>query len=431
MKDELELVRVDSTGALHPIGRTASQQLRARQGSFRILASPQNLIVMRQAGEHGQRDPIREPFLRLSGEIFSPGALCDIVALVGQASWRGELLVLGGGATRSVFFDAGNVIGAQSTAAGERIGEVLYRYGALTKEQVDACAKAVSAELRFGEAAVKLDFVNREQMFQYIGKQAEEIVYATLLVKDGMFYFLDTFDESRLTMRHNITVNALLMEGVRRMDETRYFRERIPSDQHVPARNPDRGPPNEEELVEVYEAVDSVRSVAEICRVVAQGEFDVTRAIFQLVQSGRVVVRSPRPTGPEAVVALFNQAISSVFREVEAVGKSADLREQLASFASGAGVYDAVFHRAGPKEDGTLDSDQIIRNMGGADKIDAALAQWLYDYMAFAVFVAEPFVRTAEAAPASRAGESLAPRQAAQSLTKRIALMIAPLAPKK
>jgi len=70
----------------------------------------------------------------LSGEIRAPGAPCDIVGLIGHAGYRGELLVLSPAANRSVYFDQGYVIGAQSTALGERLGEVLYRYGVL-----DAC----------------------------------------------------------------------------------------------------------------------------------------------------------------------------------------------------------------------------------------------------------------------------------------------------
>jgi len=75
------------------------------------------------------------------------------------------------------------------------------------------------------------------------------------------------------------------------MDETRYFRDRIPSDQHVPARVVGREAPAVE-FLKVFGAIDGVRPVAEIGRVIGQGEFEVTQALFQLVQSGHVVVHS-------------------------------------------------------------------------------------------------------------------------------------------
>lgn len=431
MDDErLELVRVDATGTAHPVGKTASQRMRARQGAFRLMPAPQHLIVMRLVGEDGRRDPDDGPVFRLAGEITTPGAICDIVALIGQAGWRGELVVQDGAASRSIFFEQSHVVAATSTVEAERLGEVLYRYGALTKEQIAEAVKAVTSDMRFGEAAVKLGFITRERLFQLMGKQTEEIVYAVLLVGDGMFYFLDTYDETRIMARQSLPVNALLMEGVRRMDEMRYFRDRIPSDQHVPARAPGREAPATE-MSAVWHAVDGARSIAEICRVVGQDEFEVTQALFQLVQAGHVVVGAPRPTGPAAVVALFNEAITLIFHEVDAVGRGGEVREQLASFATGAGVYDALFRKAGPAPDGTLVPQTIIENIGvmvGPEQAEATLSQWLYEYVSFAVFVAEPFLRPGlESGPVSI-------RSGAQSqgsiLARRVASLVGPLAPK-
>jgi hypothetical protein len=449
MDDErLELVRVDATGTAHPVGKTASQRMRARQGAFRLMPAPAHLIVMRYVGEDGRRDPEDGPVFRLAGEITHAGALCDIVSLVGQAGWKGELVVLDGGHSRSIFFEASHVVAASSTVESERLGEVLYRYGALTKEQVAATVAAATADVRFGEAAVKLGYVPREKLYQLMGRQTEEIVYAVLLVGDGMFFFLDSYDEKRVHTRQNLSVNGLLMEGVRRMDEMRYFRDRIPSDQHVPERVAGRdtagfeggSPSNSQAEVhaKVWSAIDGVRCIAEICRVVGQGEFEVTQALFQLVQSGHVTVQTPRPTGPAAVVALFNEAISLIFREVDAVGDGrggGEVREQLASFATGAGVYDALFRRAGPGPDGTVVTDKIIENIAvlvGPEQAETTLAQWLYEYVSFAVFVAEPFLRPAQETHEAQGGP-VSQRGAAPSastLSKRVAELVRPLAPK-
>jgi hypothetical protein len=431
MDDErLELVRVDATGTAHPVGKTASQRMRARQGAFRLMPAPQHLIVMRYVGEDGRRDPEDGPVFRLAGEITTPGAICDIVSLVGAAGWKGELIVQDGGASRSIFFEQSHVVAANSTAPVERLGEVLYRYGALTKEQIAQTAAAVTSEMRFGEAAVKLGFIVRERLYQLMAKQTEEIVYAVLLVGDGMFYFLDTYDESRIMARQNLPVNGLLMEGVRRMDEMRYFRDRIPSEQHLPARAAGRDKP-EGAPAEVWSAIDGTRSIADICRQAGRDEFEVTQALFQLVQSGHVIMHAPRPTGSAAVVALFNQAIAVIFREVDAVSRGGEVREQLASFATGAGVYDALFRKAGPAADGTLATDRIIENIGvmvGPEQAEGTLAQWLYEYVSFAVFVAEPFLRPGtDSGPVSlRSG---APSQGS-SLAKRVAALVGPLAPK-
>ncbi len=419
-EDGHDVVRVDGTGTAHPVGKLASQRMRARQGAFRLMPSPAHVVVMRRAGAEGHAG--EGGSLRLCGEITSASALCDVVSMLGQSAWTGELAVYDGTTNRSIFFEHGSVVGAQSSAEGERLGEVLYRYGALSHAEVQEVAKAVTGETRFGEAAVRLGHLSRETLFQIMGRQVEEIVYAVMRAESGMFYFLDRFDEARLTSRQNLSVSGLLMEAVRRMDEMRYFRERIPSAEHVPDRVPERPPPSDGDLARVYEAVDGVRSVADICRAVGQGEFEVTRQVFQLVQGGCVTVRAPRPTGPAAIVALFNEAMAMVIREVDAVRRGDEVRQHLASFATGAGIYDALFMRAGPRPDGTLDDGQIIENVAmlvGPEQAEATLAQWLYDYVSFAIFIAEPVLR--EASTRSGAGAPL--------LAKSVADIIAPLAP--
>ena len=92
--DRDDLLRIDGTGTVHPLGRVASQQLRPRAGEWRLIASPRDLIIARSMiGGNA--------ILKLAGEIKTPGALSDIVALAAQSQWVGELIVLAEAGTRS------------------------------------------------------------------------------------------------------------------------------------------------------------------------------------------------------------------------------------------------------------------------------------------------------------------------------------------
>src|SRR5439155_15255118 len=197
-----------------PIGDSASLRMQGRQRRLSVIPSPANLLVMRKL--EGKKEPGRPCIL--SGEIRSPGALCDIVGFVGHASWKGELLVLEPSSSRALFFDQGHVVGAQSTVHSERLGEVLYRYGVLDEEQLRRCSDATATGVvRFGEAAVKFGFVTREQLFSVAARQIEEIFYGVLLVSGGMFYFLESYDDASLSIRQKLPVTVLIREGVRRM----------------------------------------------------------------------------------------------------------------------------------------------------------------------------------------------------------------------
>lgn len=386
-----DLVRIDDTGTAHAISRTASQRMRARKGTFRLLPAPAHIVFMRHVGDDGRRNEDDGPLVRLAGEINKPGCLCDVVALIGHSGWRGEFVVLDGQTSRSIFFEQGKVLAAQSTASGERLGEILYQFGAMSLDQIEACAKVEGK--RLGEAAVDFGYITREKLFLLMGRQAEEIVYNTLRLGDGMFYFLDHLDESRVTRRHNLPATALLMEGVRRMDELSYFRERIPSDEHVPVRVPNRPEPSRE-LAAVYHAIDGERSVGEIGRVCQTSLFDATQAVFQLLQSGLVAMRPPRPNDPMAVVETFNTALRAAFRAATGAGRDDELRATLASFASSSGFYDPLFFAAGPDADGSVRAERVISNIAtlAGDDVLSTLSQWLYDYAAFALFAAQSLV---------------------------------------
>jgi hypothetical protein len=362
----------------------------------------------------------------LSGEIRSPGALCDIVGLVGHASWKGELLVLEPSSSRSLFLDQGHVVGAQSTVQSERLGEVLYRYGVLDHEQMQRCSDATATGgVRFGEAAVKFGFVTRERLFSVAARQIEEIFYGVLLVNGGMFYFLESFDDASLSIRQKLPIATLIREGVRRMHEARYFQARIPSSQHIPVRTPGWMPPEADPL-QVFANIDGSRSVEDISRTLGKGEFEVARALFQLIQSGHVTIKPPRLTA-KAVVDVYNQAIALILRELDAIDEGDAIREQLVAFASKGEVYSTLFIGAGPADDGTLDAARIAENVmrvSNAKEAEEKLAQWLYEYASYALFLARPHLQRVHAVRDENDAVSAAPKR----LSQRVNALLQPIA---
>jgi hypothetical protein len=383
MSDRDDLLRVDSTGTVHPLGRAASQQLRPRAGEWRLIASPKELIVARSM-------TWGDAVLKLAGEIRTPGALSDIVALASQSGWRGELIVLAEAGNRSFYFDGGTIIAATTTVPEERLGEVLYRFGLITREQLEAIVRTTTETgKRLGEAAVECGLVSAEKLFAMMAQQVEEVFFAAVHVSEGAFYFFDRFDEKHILRRHNLNAGGLLMEAARRMDEMRFFREKVPSDQYIPVPVPGKKPTDD--LAAVFAQCDGTKSIADIGRATGRLEFDVTRDVFQLVSSGTVTVTAPRPRGPEAIVETVNPALYAVHERCDAAGKGAELRDGLSRFATGGGVYDPLFMGAGPLQDGTLKPDRIGRNiaaLAGEDP-DAWLVELMNDYIGFALFQTE------------------------------------------
>ena len=68
--------------------------------------------------------------------------------------------------------------------------------------------------------------MTEEQVFQYLGKQIEEIAHACMAVGDGMFFFLDGFEG--VLSHHTFSATMLLMDRLTRLDAIRPFPPPLP-----------------------------------------------------------------------------------------------------------------------------------------------------------------------------------------------------------
>lgn len=388
-----EIVEISTGGVVEPRGSLAQLRLQSRSGEYRVLPAPDEVVLLKRATEDGQ-----DRACLVFGEIRAPGALCDVLGFVSHTGWRGEFVVKDQNASRSLYFDHGDVVGAKSTVTSERLGEVLYRNGVLSREHVDLCSEATAeGALRFGENAVRLGFITREALFRSMAKQIEEIAFNALLVSSGTYFFMEGYDDDQLAVRQQLSVSALLREGIRRMHEARYFKARIPSVDHVPAFVREPPPPGSDPLG-VIASIDGRASVASICRRVGQGEFEVMRVLFQLVQSGIVAVRPPR-LGVPAAVKVYNAAIALLLRELDAMDEGDPVRAQLVTFVGGSPMA-SLLGGAGPADDGTFDEQAVEANVArAADPAAAAdaLPAKLHELASYALFLARPHLsRTQE-----------------------------------
>lgn len=379
-----DLISVGADGTLRLLSDDVREHLAAHAGHYQLLPSPRKVMLLRAVGTDGSAS-VR---IRLAGEISTPGGICEVFALIAQAGWRGELVVSEVGSTRSLFFERGSVVGAETTVAQERLGHVMYRYGMLSEQERRRVAAQVKHGGRFGSASVELGIVSQEAVYRSLRYQIEDIAFATFAVSEGTFAFFDDFDPSRLVSLQLVSAQRLLMDGVTRMDEIRYFREKIPTADHVPVRDAAKGPPPEE-YATTYEAIDGMRSIQDLGRLTGRGEFAITKDVYGLVTSGHVVVRPPLPTGGlGALVELANEAMRLVHREAAGAGKCIELSRSLESFMSDPGTYDVLFQDAGVAAEGSLDAAQVAKNLERFpnEEPETFLRQMLYEYASFAVF---------------------------------------------
>lgn len=385
-------VYVDPDGTITVSGSRALMRLQNRQGEYTLVPSPPDLIILRRVSSThpGSR-------VMLAGEIVERGTMLEILQFITQANWTGEFLAVDDDVQRSILFDSGTVILATSTAAAERLGEVLYKHGALTREQFEEALRLMGPGRRLGDIVVQKGWIKPNDLYAMLQKQVEEIFFNTLAMSRGTFLFARGIDAASIPVRVNLPAGGLLMEGVQRIDEWAYFREKIPDSSVVPVAIPGTDAGGDAMAARVLAAIDGKRTLEEIARVTGLGEFQATKALFALIQRGAAQIKKA-PTAREDLLGQvegFNQVLREIHRTVDAAGVGVEARATLSMFLQGGGAFDALFANAGPLDDGTFIPEILVNNLERlhTDDPSRVIHQALHDYVAFALFAAGSVLR--------------------------------------
>ena len=127
------------------------------------------------------------------------------------------------------YFKRGDVRMAASNVPEDRIGAILYRFGRISAQDLERALSQVTQEHRFGQVLVETGALTTHDLYQFVRKQVEEIFYSVLVVRKGEYYFYRTGDDDVPPSQLQLSTKQLLFEGVRRIDEMSYFREKLPA----------------------------------------------------------------------------------------------------------------------------------------------------------------------------------------------------------
>lgn len=383
-----DLVIVEPDGSVRVPGRAADRRLRERAGRYALVTDAAGLLVLR--GEGTGTHPTRR--VLMAGEVISRTTVLEILNMIATAAWRGEMHVYAEDATRVLAIDQGSLKHARSDHPDDRLGQVLYRNGMLSKAQLDELVREVDPERRLGQLVLEKGFLTQDVLFQQLQKQVEQIFFASLLAREGTYAFVSEDGAEAPVHTVHLPIAGMLMEGVQRIDEMALFRERIPHDDLVPEVQPRTSATEIEESAQLVLAyADGERTVDVISRETGLGTFHTVKALYGLLQQGLVVLRATRAVDGGAVrrlVADFNMVLRDIFMAVATYGGVDQTRSTLEAWISGSG-YGPIFGEH-VDEDGALDPDVVVGAMLGiqVENPMEGLLQALHELSAFALFAA-------------------------------------------
>lgn len=225
----------------------------------------------------------------LAGDLreFAPS---DLLNFLDQGRRTGVLLARAGDVERALVMIDGDVCWASSTSPAERLGELLARRGMVSPAQVEAAVAGQAApgpHRRIGQLLVEKEALAPDALHRGLRHQCVEIFLGLLVGREGGFVFLRGVNRAALPVVLEMETQAMLLDGLRRLDEMELYRSRVTSAGEMPRPT---GKPVQQALPpechHVMALADGVRTVAGLAAATALGEFETTKAVYRLLEQG-------------------------------------------------------------------------------------------------------------------------------------------------
>ena len=225
----------------------------------------------------------------------------ELLQWLSQSKKTGTLEINSGKVGKRVYFKDGRILSSSSTKPEEYLGHFLVSHGLITELEL---SKAIELQERtktlLGKILVTTGVLKEDDLHHMLRLKAEESIYDIFSWTEADFRFLDDILPESAMVPMALDVTVIVMEGVRRVDEWRRIRDRIPSQDIIPVTliTPDMTVLNPAER-RIMELVDDQRTVEEIRLITHSSEFHVCKVLFDQHRLGLVKFVQPRqPTAP-------------------------------------------------------------------------------------------------------------------------------------
>ncbi|HXT64670.1 MAG TPA: DUF4388 domain-containing protein [Pyrinomonadaceae bacterium] len=217
----------------------------------------------------------------------------DLLQFLAAGRKTGTLKVARGTIVKEIVLENGVIVGSRSNDPKELIGQVLLHYGKIGEEQLQA-AMGVHRQSgdRLGSILSAQGVVSAADVVYALRTRTLEIIYDLFLWEEADFEFFDDQALPSDVIRIQVEAQAVIMEGIYRLDEWARYRTLIPSDRTVFELSAGwtKSLPESKEVREALYHVEKGMTVAEICYNMHTSLFHACAVLFDLIDSGVIAV---------------------------------------------------------------------------------------------------------------------------------------------
>ncbi|NWJ96188.1 MAG: DUF4388 domain-containing protein [Chloroflexi bacterium] len=234
--------------------------------------------------------------------------LSEFLYLVDRGYKTGKLTLTTKGDQAELYFQSGKLVYATRYGQDERIGELLVRMGRITQEQLQQALRIQHTQEQnkpLGQILVGRQMITQEEIYKCVRLQIEEITYALFGWNEGDFRFQPEAAPPDESVTIPLSIENIIMEGTRRIDEWARIKDRIPNldvvvrfaDQpHEKAKGVNLTP----DEWRVFARINGIHSIRQIAQQTALGDFEAARIIYGFLSAGLVVLTKPMPPSSDS-----------------------------------------------------------------------------------------------------------------------------------
>ena len=241
--------------------------------------------------------------LDLKGRI-EQFTLPEIFQLIAAGRKSGTLGIEKDDSIIMIYFKDGKIIYGYGPRQTFHLGQLLKDRGVISDTQLEEAvgiqAKTENSR-RLGEIMISRNYISRSDLENVVKNQIEELLYNLLSWQTGSFKFYENQFPTDEEIRVNISVENVILEGLRRLDEMNMIRETIPDENEVYAISVSQADRPRDISFEgpewnVMVLVDGYRSVNEICKLSAYDQQETLKKLSQLKLAG-IIVKKDKKSG--------------------------------------------------------------------------------------------------------------------------------------
>ena len=225
-------------------------------------------------------------------------SVSDLLQFLAAARKTGTLKVARAAIVKEIILENGVIVGSRSNDPKELIGQVLLHYGKIGEDQLKAAMEIHrQSGDRLGNILSAQGMVSAADVVYALRMRTLEIIYDLFLWEEATFEFFDGEPLPSDVIRIQVEAQAVIMEGICRIDEWSRYRAVIPSDRTFFELNSGwtKSLDASKEVRELLYHVEKRMTLAEISYNMHTSLFHACAQLFDLVEAGVIAVAGEAP----------------------------------------------------------------------------------------------------------------------------------------